>query len=268
MNQMNQINFSSEPDPFYSKNRKAPSSSDDLHVYKAVIYKNLGPNDDRLQVRIIPNMLGIKNEELDFLPRYPAFIKGQMITGYTEYDKGIKDASRVYVLATSDFTVGYILGLANDFEGNTEARFKESIHWRKIKSFLTERSIKPDDFEYCDIQIVTRTSEKDSGGLLILYNFRTGDYFILNQSGTFLTIQSNKIVMRVGSPGSPGENVNFSQIKMTGERIEIITPTLDITSPEVFLGHSGAYVAATNAPEGIAVGVDGITFGSVTTIHV
>lgn len=255
-------------DVFYAKNRKVPSSSDDLHVYKAVIYKNLGPNDDRLQVRIIPNMLNIKNEELDFLPRYPAFIKGQMITGYTEYDKGIKEASRVYVLATSDFTVGYILGLANEFEGNTEAKFKESIHWRKIKSFLSQRSIKPDDFEYCDIQIVTRTSEKDSGGLLILYNFRTGDYFIINQSGTFLTIQSNRIVMRVGSPGSPGEDVNFSQIKMTGERIEIITPTLDITSPEVFLGHSGAYVAATNAPEGVAVGVDGVTFGSITTIHV
>ena len=191
-----------------------------------------------------------------------------MITGYTEYDKGIKEASRVYVLATSDFTVGYILGLANEFEGNTEAKFKESNHWRKIKSFLSQRSIKPDDFEYCDIQIVTRTSEKDSGGLLILYNFRTGDYFIINQSGTFLTIQSNRIVMRVGSPGSPGEDVNFSQIKMTGERIEIITPTLDITSPEVFLGHSGAYVAATNAPEGVAVGVDGVTFGSITTIHV
>ena len=265
---MYQMNFEQGLDPFYSKDRKAPSSSDDLHVYKAVIYKNLGPNDDRLQVRIIPNMLGIKNEELDSLPRYPAFIKGQMITGYTEYDKGIRDASRVYVLATSDFTVGYILGLANDFEGNTEAKFKESIHWRSIKSFLTERGIKPDDFEYCDIQIVTRTGEKDSGGLLILYNFRTGDYFILNQSGTFLTIQSDKIVMRVGSPGKPGENVNFSQIKMTGERIEIITPTLDITSPEVFLGHSGAYLAATNAPEGVAVGVDGVTFGSVTTIHV
>ena len=52
-------------EPFYSKARKSPSTSDDLHVYKAVIYKNLGPNDDRLQVRIIPNMLGISKDESD-----------------------------------------------------------------------------------------------------------------------------------------------------------------------------------------------------------
>src|SRR5574344_744064 len=228
------------------ENRISPSYSDELRVYLASIYKTLGPNDDRLQLRILPYMIDIPDNELDNLPKFPAFSKSQVINGYTEYNDGKDKADRVYVLCTPDFSYGYVLSLATEFEGNTKSRFSGSYNFKDIKRYLAQRQCLPTDFEYKDIEVVVNSRENKTGGITILYNFRTGDYFIINNTGTIFTIQKDHIYMRVGSPSNPPEGkTNFSAIDITADEINFTTPTFNVNSPNIILGHHNLYLCAT-----------------------
>lgn len=250
-----------------SRSRKSPKNNDELKVYKAKIYKVFGPGDDRLQVRILPYMKDIPSDELDNLPRYPMFFKGRKITGYDEFTYGTKKADKVYVLATSDFTTGYVLGLANEFEGNGENKFTQSYNAEKVKRYISQRDVLPSDYEFNDLNVVINSMEDGTGGLIVLYNFRTGDLFAINTTGTFFTMQKDKIVMRAGSPSSDGSGaVNSSTITMTADKISFKTPIFEVDSPDVILGHSGQQLCSTNAVFGVAV--DAMTFMPVDSISV
>lgn len=234
--------------------RQAKITDDNLKVYKGIIYKVLGPEDDRLQVKIIPYMKDISVDELDNLPKYPMFFKGQKITGHDLYTYGDKKADFVYVLATSDFTVGYVLGLANEFETQGEAAFTGSASISSVKRYLAQRGALPSEFESSDIVVLINSVEKDKGGILALYNYRTGDFFILNSSGTFATIQTDSVMIRAGSPSQDGTTkVNSSTIKLTADKIEIKTPFLEVDSPKIVLGHNNMKLCGTNSLIGVPV---------------
>lgn len=228
--------------------RLANPWSDNLYIYKARIYKTLGPNDDRLQVRILPFMADIPKDELDNLPKYPSFFKGQVIAGYSEDKDGKAKASTVLVAATSDFTCGFILGLANQWEGNLKAKFTGSYDFKGIKRFLTQRGACPASFDYKDIMVEVNIGDDATGGFMRFYNIRTGDYFVLNRSGCIITIQQDKIYMRAGSPPrNPGTKVNFSQITITPNEIKFDTPLFNVNAKNLILGRHGLYLQGTNS---------------------
>lgn len=235
-------------------NRLANPCSDNLYIYKARVYRTLGPNDDRLQVRILPFMADIPKDELDNLPKYPSFFSGQVIAAYSEVKDGKKNASIVLVAATSDFTCGYVLGLANQWEGNIKAKFTRSYNFKSIKRFLTQRGVCPASFDYQDIMVEINIGNEKTGGCLRFYNIRTGDYFIVNKSGCIITVQQDKIYMRAGSPPSiPGTKVNFSQITLTPTEIKFDTPLFNVNAKNLILGRHGLYLQGTNAEVSAAV---------------
>ena len=222
--------------------------SDELKIYKANIYKILGTGDDRLQVRILPYMMDIPNSELDNLPKYPPFIKGRVIVGNSEVADGKDKADRVYVACTPDFGFGFILGIANEFEGNTKSQFTGSYSYHNLSSFLAQRGAKPSDFDYENIDVEINDQGDGTGGIMEFHNRKTGDFFIVNTSGTFFTVQRDQIIMRVGSPPElPGGSNIFSQIKMTSTNVEVSTKVFDVSATNIILGHHGTYLLSTNS---------------------
>lgn len=223
--------------------RTALSKSDELYVYKAKIYDNCRDGDDRLQVRILPYMAAIPDTDLVNLPRYPPFFKGQVIRGFTEKDDGVDKASLVFVIANSDFTFGYVMGLANSFPGPAkDDLFLESYNFSRIKSFLTQRGINTSSFNYKDIVVQTLTNS-DQGGLIEMYNFRTGEKFIVNKSGTCIVMNQNKIYLRVGSPAETGSSPTFSKIEMTPADISMKANLINIDGKMIKLGSHGNFLA-------------------------
>ncbi len=232
---------------------QAEKISYDLKMYRATIYDNCKKGDDRLQVRIIPHMLSVDKDELKNLPKYPPLEKGKVIRGITEKEEkgGFLNASRVFVLCTDDFQIGFVLCLANRATPLNFEDFEGSYDQEAISSYLTERGIDSNKFKFEETVIQYSTFDYESGsGLVILNNFKTGDYIILSSSGTFLAVFQGKIVMRVGSPPDQtkgGKENPFSEISITPNKIIVQTETFEVKAKNVILGRTGHRVVGTTS---------------------
>ena len=245
--------------------RTAAPNSDELHIYKAKIYDNCKEGDDRIQVRVLPYMALIPDSDLEHLPKYPPFFKGQVIRGFTEKDDGPDKASLVFILANTDFTFGYVMGLANDFPGpGKDDVLLDSYNFSRLKAFLTQRGIDTSTFNYNHI-IVQAMSSSDEGGLIEMYNFRTGEKFIVNRSGTCIVMSQNKIYLRVGSPAEIGIP-SFSKLEMTPNSISMKAKVINIDGEFVKLGNHGSFLAGFNGV--MPVSVDGQTIMPIPNILV
>jgi hypothetical protein len=227
-------------------------TDNNFQIYKAALYECLGPNDDRLRVRILPYMTELDDTELDNLPAYPPFFKGQVITGISEIDFGKENCDCVWVLATADFQTGFILGKANAFGANTSQKYPYSYNYDEVKQYLSNRRALPDDFDYEHIIIRLKTGSEDygeevanvaSGGVIELYNYLTGDYVLLNTSGTVLCVMQHQIYARVGTPSSAGAGGSvFSALTIKAETINLKSQRIFLDGKSVMLGASNLYV--------------------------
>lgn len=239
----------------------------DLKVYRARIYDNGKNGDDRIQVRIIPEMIDYDGAMLDNLPRYPCAFKGKVINGFTEKepnpDTGLAD--EVFVLATYDFTVGYILGLANLFYGCSDAPYQDSYGFSYVQNYLTGRGLNM--IEYKDI-VVDHWSNSNEGGVVILHNHKTGEVYVVNASGTCIVMQYDKIYLRVGSPNGKhgGGKKPFSSITITDNSIDIKAKLVNFDSENIVLGHHGYSVLGTLST--VPVACDGINLQPIDNVTI
>jgi hypothetical protein len=243
--------------------RSNPSYSDEMVFRRAKIYKVLGPKDDRLQVQVLPELMGIEDSEMDDLPKYPPFIKGTVITGKSHKDDGDK-AEYVWVLCTPDLQMGYILGKANTF-GDTAKKYPDSYSWSDVKSFLRERRALPEDFDYKHLTVINWVIS-DKGGFINCFNYLTGDYVLLNTSGTIFTMQQKRLYMRVGTPKAGGGKTAFSAITMTTDKIHFKSPNIEFDAEDLVLAHNGLNGFGT-ASAGVLIGKNGISGNSVRNVH-
>ena len=251
--------------------RNGDLAADDFHIYKAKIFKVLGPQDDRLQVRILPYMMAIPKEDQENLPRYPPFIKGQVITGLSEEEDGPDKAEEVWVIAVPDFTLGFILGKANLFGKNTKANWEPdkggggpSYDYGSkdgIKAFLRRCRSIGDDMDY-NHMIVRNWVASPQGGHIEMYNYLNGDWYLANFSGTTLCVLQKKIYIRVGSPGNPGQKVDYTSIEVTADKCFIKTPKFELDAKVTVLGRHGVNAVGCNSP--LPVGVEGSSFVPIT----
>ncbi len=233
--------------------RKAHPASDEFVIRRARIYKSLGPRDDRLQVQIIPDMMGLDEAEMDNLPRYPPFIKGTVIQGKSIKEDGDK-AEDVWVVCTPDYQVGYVLGKSNPFGDNTEKpKYPRSYNYDAVKKYMNGRRILPEDFDYSHSDVVHWVST-DQGGMIELYNYLTGDWLLMNSSGSIISVQQKRIFIRVGTPPDPPEAgpAAFSAMTMTESEVNFKCPNFVVDAQKVVLGkHS---LQAAMMPAGAVLG--------------
>jgi hypothetical protein len=248
--------------PLNMEKRALPTFSDEMVVRKAKIYKVCGPLDDRLQVQILPELQNIPTDEMDDLPKYPPFIKGNVVTGKSHKEDGDK-AEFVWVICTPDLQVGYVLGKANIF-GDPTKKYPESYSWKDVKTFLRERRALPSDFDYKHV-IIRNWVASDKGGLIEFYNYLTGDWGIINTSGSILTVQQKQIYIRVGTPGA-GARAAFSAITLTADRTHIKTPNFEVDADDSVLGHHNLNALGT-VSSGVLIGKNGVSAQSISNIH-
>jgi hypothetical protein len=259
---------------FDVKERQGETYSDNLKLYKARIYKVLGPKDDRLQVRIIPHMVDLPDSELSNLPRFPPFIKGQVIMGKTEVDDGALLADIVYVVATPDFQFGFVLGKTNYFGENTDSPMPDSYDFTQVKKFLTKRKILPDSFDYRNIVVQNWNENYDSdgnmtGGIMEFYNYKTGEKFILLTSGVIFALTQDKIYMRIGAGDSQANTGSkYSAMTMTASSILFKTAgNFTIDAQKVILGKRGMKVLSTSGGL-IPFACDGQDISAASNVYV
>jgi len=258
---------------FNARARQGIPYEDNLKIYKARIYRMCGPNDDRIQVRILPHMIDIQSDELDNLPKYPPFFKGQAISGKTEYDDGKTSAENVWVASTPDFTFGFVMGLANAF-GQFSGKMFDSYNFDELKKYLVKRRICPDDFNYRDLTVqfwseYIDSEGKSKGGILEFINKKYGHKYIITTSGAIFAITSDSILLRIGGVNTePLGGTKFSSMEMTPGKIRFKTPVFEIDAGKVILGKRGLSVLATTALGLIPIAVDGMNLTPVTDIMV
>lgn len=230
-----------------------------LILKRARIYDRCGANDDRLQVRVMPDQATIS--ETRNLPCYPCIFKGQVLNGVTEKEDK-ENATEVIVACTEDKTYGFVICLANVFHSYyRDTKYSESYGFNYIKQFLGARglgTIRYEDF------VVQNWQMSDKGGLVEMYNYKTGDKYIVNSSGTCMVMKQDEVYIRAGSPseGKSGPNVvsgfskkAFSEIRITPDKIYMKTPTFEVDAKKKIFGHGGQNFVRTFGS--CALGVEG-----------
>lgn len=188
----------------------------DYGLYLAEVVGTSSGGNTRLQVRIIPDMEGIPEEKC---PTWPSFFKGKSYW--------LNAKSKVWVICNNEFTLGFILGEANEttlnvgensFETDSISKdFLEEIN-KDDKSFF--KSTKQDiDLHnsivtYWDEDCAHFTSKSD-GSVTICY-----------RNGTIFRTSKKSIYMSVGN----------SVISIDGSGITLKASKIALSSPDVLLG--------------------------------
>ena len=248
--------------------RELEKPSTSLKFYKARIYDNGKDGDDRIQVRIIPYMIDYEESECGDLPRYPALLRGMVFNGYTEKNPNpkTKKADEVMVLATNDFTVGYIVGFVNMFYNCSSTPYQDDYGFLNVQSYLSTRGLNAINYE--DL-VVDNWISTDEGGYIEFHNFKTGDKYIINESGNCFAILSDKIYIRAGSPNGTqngGSDNPFSTLTMTNTDITLKSKSISLDAENLSLGHSGHYVLGTISS--LAQGYNGMNLQPITNVTI
>lgn len=235
--------------------RQIPEYSDSLHIYKARIVSKPDPGDDRLEVRIVPYMVSLPTT--DPLPKYPPFFKGQVIVGYTEKeDKELADY--VWVAALPDFTVGFVLGLANSHESRAK-KYSHSYNYKDLIQSLSQRGLIPSYMSYKDMHV-----QYWNDNVIEMVNIRSGDKYIVQSTGNIIAMEKNQIYLRVGTGDSKldGEKNKFSAIRITRDELSLTSPHIRLRGKKISVGEAGLYLAA--IASSIPIMVQGATIHPIT----
>lgn len=187
-------------------------------IYLAEVVGAATAGNTRLQVRVIPDMQDIPDEKC---PAWPSFFKDKIFW--------LSVGSKVWVICNKEFTLGYILGEANEttlnvgqsvFEKNSiSENFLEDIN-KDNKSYFksTKKEIDPYNsvVTYWDKDCVHFINKSD-GSLTVCY--RNGSIFKASKSSMYMSVGSSVL------------NIDESGIALKADRISL-------TSPNVQLGNS------------------------------
>ena len=250
-----------EDRPEYEFEKRTPSEySNELHLYKARLYKHIRYGDDRFQVRILPYMVDIPEDELDNLPKYPAFFKGEFPNGKSEVQDGKEQASLLWVLATPDFTVGYVLGPASYFSSCADTTMKDSWNYSEVKQAVQRSGAITENFDYKDIVVQVRNA---GGTYLEFYSVSSGYKYMMTAYGDLISVQDHKIILQAREGVDSG--AAQSTVVIEPNRVGITTQTFEVTAKDVILGHRNLYPLGTILDQ--SVSCDGMNLSPATNIH-
>lgn len=220
----------------------------DLKLHRARLY-SLGKNgDDRATVRIWPEMADYGEDKASLLPKYAPFKKGTAIVGKTEVEDGTTNADFCWVVCSEDFEIGYIVDLASYQGDQTSKKYSGSYAFNKAKSFTQKLRAMTNRIVYTNIRVLYST-QGDNGSMIMMTNFRTGDFYMILSSGTSVMINKERIMLRCGS----GDGQAYSYITLVPNEIEIKASNIILDAEHMSLGKNGAYLAAFSGEIPIAV---------------
>lgn len=222
-----------------------------LQIRRGIIYSNMSVKSDMLKIRILPEMVGYSENDL---PNYACYNPTTMIKGIAEKDtKSIDKATQVWVICTEDFLVGWVLGEANQQYSTEDSSIEDPWGFSAFKTHLLRTHLNVKSAKYDELKILFSNARfvdmyNDAGlgsskpataiGLDVV-NIRTGERFMLLQSGTTFALTQDTLYMRVGSPDQ-----SASFIRMTASSIEITSNNVILYGrTATSIGKHGMHVA-------------------------
>lgn len=174
-----------------------------LYLSKIVADSDPFKGECRLQVKIIPHMDNIPN---NLCPIYPYFFKDEALTG--------KVGELAWVISNDDFTVGYVLGLANYNSysykrGNLEDYTIPTSLLSDINKYLVK--LKSEELAFVNMKVTFWNNdcihfvEKTSGGSIIA--FRNGTISITKPNEIFYKVGDSKIFISNNSITLDSKNI-------------------------------------------------------------
>lgn len=204
-----------------------------LYIRRAVIYDNMPAKSDMLKVRVLPEMIGYSVEDL---PNYAYFNPTEVIKGVSEKDcNDINTATKVWVVCTSDYLTGWVMCEANDQYNIDDTGVNDAWGFSKFKEHLLRCHLNVDSAVYSDLKVlfsnvkavsayneagISSSGKKTSVGLDVV-NVRTGERFMMLQSGTTFAFTQDQIYLRVGSPDKRSSfiRIQAGSIELTADKI-------------------------------------------------
>lgn len=225
-------------------------SAESLRLYKARLYNVADYEDNRVQVRILPHMHEFKGDMLELLPWYPPFFKNMIFNGITEKNADSKKKEKpaiLWVVALPDFTAGYILGYANNFESQTE-RPSNSFNFKEAKKALDDKKCLPPGLDYKNLHV-----QYFNDAYIEFIDTKLGCKVILNDRQTVFVLAHNVIKMRIGEDGES----SYSEITMSNKEINLHSDKITLKANDISLGEKGLYLVA--SPSFIPITVEGVS---------
>lgn len=219
---------------------KRLQQQDDLHIYRARIVDNCKKNDDRLQVRIMPFMAGIKED--DILPKYSPFFQGEVVRGKTEKADGKEAADYVWVVAVPDFTYGFVLGLANSFDSINTSPMARSWNYQNIKQSLQRSGAITEDFDYNNLAVDFCNS---SATFLQIRSITNGNIWWFSSTGNVISLQEQKVYLSARNGNQSGATMSFIELKPNS--IVIKSDLIDLRGKKIIMGKHGKNLMGTSA---------------------
>ena len=220
-------------------------------LYLAEVVGVCNDDDDRLQIKILPQMEGISDS---MCPKWPYFFRGEVLTG--------KIGELVWCICDNEFNIGYVLGLAN-YNTYTDDNFtttkdrttqetinlsipnenlKEKIQDASLKILGTTLSFQNVKVTYWDENSIHMV-ERSSGGIIAA--FAVGSLFVM---------RPDEFVVHIG-----GSNSN-STFKIDSKTIGFQSENIKLQGDNVGLG---------NNPTGTVLVTNGTSFeGSYVSSYV
>ena len=230
-----------------------------MKFFRASVVKHLSAGSDMIKVRILPDMLGAADEDL---PTYAMFDGSSVIRGTSEEDTNDPYlATQVWVIATSDYKLGYVFCLANEEYSIDTDEVNEPYGYYGLLKQVASLGLDTNSFDYKELSVLysnnklftlySKSNDKKSvspGVSLDVVNSRTGERAYFISSGTTLALMQGEILARVGAPKEYD-----SHIKITSNLIQIVSNNIEIYGREhTSLGKHGLKVVGiTGAPSAV-----------------
>ena len=194
-------------------------------IYIAQVVGVANSGDDRLQVRVLPQMQNYMTLPDDQCPKWSFFFRDEFYTGTGAAN------DYVWVICNDDFSVGYILGAANYTTYSSESTLYKQ---RSIPSDLTKAikesiaTLRGEQYSFKNLKVTFWNNdsihfiERSTGGSIIA--FRNGtlyiarpDEFAIVMGETKFTMSKQKGISLSGTSIKLGSNDVFIGNKADGK---------------------------------------------------
>ena len=188
----------------------------DYGIYLATVVETVA-NDHRIGVKIIPQMNDIVDSSC---PRWPSFFKDEMTLP--------KKGELVWVICNNDFSLGYVLGLANLNTYRGESFEEHSIP----QSLVDQISSNIQDIQIGSFTIVDAKVEFWNDTTIHFIERSTGGRIMAFSNGTMYIFRPNEVILKLGAGAS---NV----FKLTSEGFSLFSKSsIKLNSDNVTLGNN------------------------------
>ena len=187
-------------------------------IYIAQVVGAATKGDDRLRVRVLPQMQNVETLPDDQCPKWSFFFRDEFYTGTEKAD------DYVWVICNDDFSVGYILGVANyTTYTNDDTLYKQkSIPSDLISAIASSiATIRGEKYTFSNLKVTfwnensVHFIERDTGGSIVAF-----------RNGTFYMLRPNEFVIVMGT----------TKFTMNRTGISLVGASIKLESKDVCLG--------------------------------